>query len=257
MPFWPLRATLLQCGMAFTLSFPSLGLRKEHCDQSSTIIEVRDAGEFPMKKLFPLVVICLFGSIAFAQQSLGDIAREERAKKRAGSPAVRLDDDTTHRTVSAEPAAKSDDKSVDAKAADDKSADAKPADDKSADAKSGDAKSADAKAADAKEAAKKDSAETQKQKNEDLKKQIDAQKQEIVLLQRELDVAQREGRLRAAAYYADAGTMLRDQTKFAEDSRKEQAEIDTKKQALEAKQQKLADLQEEARKAGLPPSVAQ
>ena len=46
--------------------------------------------------------------------------------------------------------------------------------------------------------------------------------------------------------------MLRDQTKFAEDSRKEQAEIDGKKQALDAAQQKLADLQEQARKTGLP-----
>ena len=39
---------------------------------------------------------------------------------------------------------------------------------------------------------------------------MDATKQEIAILQRELDVAQREGRLRAAAYYADAGTMLRE-----------------------------------------------
>ncbi len=56
----------------------------------------------------------------------------------------------------------------------------------------------------------------------------------------------------AAAYYGDAGTMLRDQAKFAEDTRKEQDEINTKKQALDAAQQKLEDLQEQARKAGLP-----
>ncbi len=83
-------------------------------------------------------------------------------------------------------------------------------------------------------------------------KQIEAQKKEIANLQRELDVAQREARLRSAAYYADAGVMLRDQAKFAEDSRKEQDEINTKKQALDAAQQKLADLQELARKSGLP-----
>jgi hypothetical protein len=46
--------------------------------------------------------------------------------------------------------------------------------------------------------------------------------------------------------------MLRDQTKFAEDVRKEQDEINGKKQALDAAQQKLADLQEQARKAGMP-----
>ncbi len=224
-----------------------------------------------MKKFLPLVVMCLFAASALAQQSLGDIAREIRAKKRAGSPAVRLDDDTTSRKAGPEPtsapstttaaatppadAKSADDKSADAKPADDKSADAKPADDKSADAKPADANPADA--AKEKEAAKKDSAETKKQKNEEIKKKIDAVKQEIAILQRELDVAQREGRLRAAAYYADAGTMLRDQTKFAEDSRKEQAEIDTKKEALASAQQKLADLQEEARRAGLPASTTE
>ena len=64
--------------------------------------------------------------------------------------------------------------------------------------------------------------------------------------------SQSEARLRAAAYYGDAGTMLRDQAKYAEDTRKSQAEIDGKKQALDAAQQKLSDLQEQARKAGLP-----
>jgi hypothetical protein len=45
--------------------------------------------------------------------------------------------------------------------------------------------------------------------------------------------------------------MLRDQAKYAEDTRKEQDEINTKKQALDAGQQKLADLQEQARKSGI------
>lgn len=216
---------------------------------------------YPMKKLLPLLLMCLFGASAFAQQSLGDIAREIRAKKRASTPAVRLDDDTTPRTsvntepstpattAPAEASAKADDKTANAKSPDDKSADAKPAEDKTPDAKP-----ADVKAADATEPAKKDPALERKQKGEELKKQIGEQKQQIALLQRELEVSQREGRLRAAAYYADAGTMLRDQAKFAEDSRKQQAEIDAKKQALETGQQRLTDLQEEARKAGLPPS---
>src|SRR5260221_707090 len=102
-----------------------------------------------MKKFFPLIVMCFFGASALAQQSLGDIAREERAKKRAGSPAVRLDDDTTPRKAGPEPSApstttaaatppadasaKSDSKAADAKSTDDKSADAKPADEKLAD----------------------------------------------------------------------------------------------------------------------------
>jgi hypothetical protein len=209
-----------------------------------------------MKKFLPLVLMCLFGASAFAQQSLGDIAREVRAKKRASTPAVRLDDDTTPRNpVNTEPSAPSTTAPANASAkADDKTADAKSPDDKSADAKPAEDKTADAKTADTKQPAKKDTAGERKQKGEELKKQISEQKQQITLLQRELDVAQREGRLRAAAYYADAGTMLRDQAKFAEDSRKQQAEIDAKKQALDTGQQRLADLQEEARKAGLPAS---
>src|SRR5262249_90407 len=89
-----------------------------------------------------------------------------------------------------------------------------------------------------------------KLKAEDWNKKIEAQRNEIILLQRELEVAQREQRLRAAAFYADAGTQLRDPAKYADDSRKEQEQIDTKKQALEHAQEKMADLQEQARKAG-------
>jgi hypothetical protein len=62
---------------------------------------------------------------------------------------------------------------------------------------------------------------------------------------------QREQKLRAAAYYGDAGTMLRDSAKYTEESKKQQDEIDAKKQALDAAQQKLADLEEQARKAGM------
>jgi hypothetical protein len=182
-----------------------------------------------MKKLFLILVtlvMCGFAAVAVAQQepSLGDVARANRAKKHTSSSAIKLDDDTMPRSstpsTSSEPetAKKTDDKGTDAD----------------------------------KEAAKKDAAAAQKQKNDDLKKQIDDEKKEIATLQRELDIAQREERLRAAAFYGDAGTMLRDQTKFADDTRKAQDEINGKKQAVEAAQQKLADLQEQARKAGLP-----
>jgi len=182
-----------------------------------------------MKKLFLILVtlmVCVFAAAAVAQQeqSLGDVARANRAKKHTSSSAIKLDDDTMPR--SSTPSTSSEPET------------AKKTEDKSADAD--------------KEAAKKDAAAAQKQKNEDLKKQIDDEKKEIATLQRELDIAQREARLRAAAFYGDAGTMLRDQTKFAEESRKAQDEINGKKQALETAQQKLSDLQEQARKAGLP-----
>src|SRR5215475_10355785 len=126
-----------------------------------------------MKKLFLLVVMCLFAAAAVAQQSLGDVARANRAKKHAAAT-TKLDDENFARSSTPEPPSKPE---------------------------SDVAKSADADA-------KKDSADAQKQKNEEMTKQIEAQKKEIASLQRELDVAQREARLRAAAYYADAGTML-------------------------------------------------
>jgi len=102
-----------------------------------------------------------------------------------------------------------------------------------------------------KDDSKKSATDDSKPKTEDWSKKVEAQRNEIVLLQRELDVAQREQRLRAAAFYADAGTQLRDSAKYAEDSRKEQETIDSKKQALERAQERLADLEEQARKAGV------
>jgi hypothetical protein len=172
-----------------------------------------------MKKYLPIFVLMLFAAGAWAQ-SLGEVARQNRMKKKA-SASVRLDDDNMPRNLlaNAEPET--------AKDADKQAADKDKDKDK------------DKKAADS------------AQKHDKLADQLKAQKDEIARLQRELDIVQREQRLRAAAYYADAGTQLRDQAKFAEDSRKEQSEIDGKKQALDAAQQKLADLQEQARKAGL------
>src|SRR5437868_8405996 len=166
-----------------------------------------------MKKLYLMLVMCVFAAVfvqqASAQQSLGDVARANRAKKHTSSSAIKLDDDTMPR--SSTPSTSSTPET------------AKKADDKSADAKD----------ADAKEAAKKDAAAAQKQKNEDLKKQIDDEKKEIATLQRELDIAQREARLRAAAFYGHAGTMMRDQAKLGEDARKEPDEIKGKNDALE------------------------
>ena len=182
-----------------------------------------------MKKLFLITAICLFTAAAVAQQSLGDVARKNRASKHAAAT-TNLNDDNFARSnaPAAQSAAKEDAASKDADKAEDKNGEAK-----------------DASAKDAKQ-------DTTASQNDKLKGQIEAQKKEIAQLQRELDVAEREAKLRAAAYYADAGVMLRDQAKFAEDSRKAQSEIETKKQALADAKGKLDDLQEQARKAGLP-----
>ncbi|MBZ5525212.1 MAG: hypothetical protein LAP21_23545 [Acidobacteriia bacterium] len=169
-----------------------------------------------MKRIFVLLIACAGLLVMSASaQSLGDIARQNRANKKPSTGSKIVIDNDTMPSVGAAPEAK----------------------DKT------EAKKDEGKAEPPKDAGK---------SAEDWKSKIDSQKKEIVQLQRELDVSEREAKLRAAAFYADAGTMLRDQAKFAEDTRNQQAEMDNKRQAIEAAKQKLADLQEQARKAGAP-----
>lgn len=173
-----------------------------------------------MRRILPLLLLIAFAASAWAQQSLGEIARKYRAQKKP-TPTINLNDDNMPRKL-----------------------DANSDEDVKKESDSGDKTAAN-------DQAKKEAADKAKDNKDKLAGQIKDQKEEISRLQRELDVTQREQRLRAAAYYADAGTQLRDQTKFADDSRKEQDEIDSKKQALTAAQQNLDDMQEQARKSGV------
>lgn len=83
------------------------------------------------------------------------------------------------------------------------------------------------------------------------------QKGEIATLQREMDVSTRENKLRASAHYGNAAERLQHSKQFAEDDLKYQAELKEKQQALADAQQKLEDMKEELRKAGLPSSWAE
>lgn len=84
-----------------------------------------------------------------------------------------------------------------------------------------------------------------------------AQKDAIDLLARELDVLQREYQLRAAAFYADAGNRLRNQAAWDVEDAKYKQQIADKQKQLDDAKQKLDDLQEGARKAGVPSSVTE
>lgn len=187
-----------------------------------------------MKKVYPiLIAMVLAGGIA--AQSVADAARQARANKRPSGSTIRYEGDATPRLAVAATDKRGKDKNAE-----------QPADTTTSAAKAQEGQAAVAKSAEAKTADNKDEAKAKwVSKIEDVKK-------EIATIQRELDILQREQRLRAAAFYGDAGTRLRDQGKFAEESRKEQEDIDAKKQALADAQQKLADLQEQARKAGVP-----
>jgi len=192
-----------------------------------------------MKKL--LIRLFIFASIfvvTAAAQSVVDAARQSRARQKAHPNAPVIDNDVIPSSIEASSYA----------------AVATPPSQATADAKT--PATADSNKPDAKSEAKADSdkpaaTEDEHKKAEDLKAKIADQKKEIKQLERELNVAQREAGVRAAVYYADAGTMLRDSAKFSEDSRNLKSEIDTKTQALADARAKLEDLQEQARKAGI------
>jgi hypothetical protein len=82
-----------------------------------------------------------------------------------------------------------------------------------------------------------------------------AQKDQIDLLGRELDVLQREYQIRAAAMYADAGNRMRNSGDWDKQDAQYKQQIADKQKAVEEAKQKLEDMQEDARKAGVPASV--
>jgi hypothetical protein len=81
------------------------------------------------------------------------------------------------------------------------------------------------------------------------------QQKQIDLLTRELDVAQREYQVRAAAMYGDVGNRLRNSAEWDKQDQQYKQQIADKQKALDDAKQKLEDLQEEARKAGVPSSM--
>ncbi len=89
------------------------------------------------------------------------------------------------------------------------------------------------------------------------KQKIDAQKDKLDLLSRELDVLQREEHLKQAEFYADTATRVRTPSGFADEDAKYKQQIADKQKAVDEAKAKLADLQDGARKAGVPNSVAE
>lgn len=84
---------------------------------------------------------------------------------------------------------------------------------------------------------------------------LKAQQDQIDLLNRELDVLQREYQLRAAAMYGDIGNRLRNSADWDKQDANYKQQIADKQKAVDDAKQKLEDLQEEARKAGVPSSI--
>ena len=175
-----------------------------------------------------MALVAVFTVTISAQESLGDIARRVRMEKAAPPPGAKVyDNDTIPMHPIPSPAAAPSSEGTKGAAA------------------------APEKAAQAGAEEKKAQADV----NSDWQKKIDDQKNQISLMERELNVLQRENQIATAVYYADAGTQLRDPKKFGEDVRAQKAAIDAKQQQLNDARQKLADMQEEARKANVPASA--
>lgn len=181
----------------------------------------RSGEEHFMKRTVYFLVAGLMLSLmavtcASAQESLGDLARQQRQSKHPSSAKVYTNDDFAAVSVTKPEAAAS------AKADADKG-----------------------------EAAAKPEEKDKAKLAAEFKKKAEEQKRNIAQLERELDVAQREYKLKVAVYYADVGNNLRDSKKWAEEDRKQRAELEEKQKAINDAKQKLADIQEQARKAGV------
>ena len=98
--------------------------------------------------------------------------------------------------------------------------------------------------------------QAQKQKVfKDWQAKIEKQRSQVDMLARELDVTNREYRLRAAAFYADAGNRLRNAGSWDKEEAQYKEQIVEKQKKLEEAKQQLEDVQEQARKAGVPSSL--
>jgi len=84
---------------------------------------------------------------------------------------------------------------------------------------------------------------------------LTSQKDQVDLAGRELDVLQREYQLRAAAMYADAGNRMRNSAEWDKEDADYKQKIADKQKAVETAKTKLGDMQEEARKDGVPSSM--
>jgi hypothetical protein len=186
--------------------------------------------------------------------NLGDYARQVRKQKAQAAPAAKtFDNDNLPKT---------DKLSVVGQAPPDEAA---PTDtaanaDQQAGTEGAPAAGADANApATPKENASGDAAKDEqaaKQKMyKDWQGKIHEQRDKIELMARELDVANREYRLRAASFYADAGNRLRNSAAWDKEDAQYKDQIAVKQKALDDAKASLEDMQEQARKAGVPSSM--
>jgi hypothetical protein len=202
-----------------------------------------------MRKALTTVValafaILLTGTIAAQDDSLAEHARQVR-KDKTGRPAAKkvyTDDDVPHIDKLSE---------IPASATDTAKTDSAAAGENAGAAKTEGAKTEGA----AKPADKKDEPASAKEKDWDSwKGKLQKQKEAIALGQRELDVLQREQRLRQATYYSDIGQRMQNSAAWDREDASYREQIDKKQKEVDSAKAKLEDMQEQARRAGVPAS---
>ena len=87
------------------------------------------------------------------------------------------------------------------------------------------------------------------------KDKLGAQQTQVDQLAKELDLEQREYKLRSASFYGDAGERLRNQANWDKQDADYKKKLADQQKALDDAKQKMSDMQEDARKAGVPSSV--
>jgi hypothetical protein len=191
-----------------------------------------------------LGILLPLASAAPQSQSLGDYARAVRKDKKPSTP-KQYDNDNLpvndKLSVVGNPSADSGAQSGDTKTTKDGD---QPGD---SDGKTADQKNLEPKAD--------ETPEQRATRYNGWKENISQEKGEMDQASKELDLLQREYRLRAAAFYGDAGVRLRSSAEWDKENAQYQQQIADKQKEVEAAKQKIDDLQEQARKAGVPASV--
>jgi hypothetical protein len=164
------------------------------------------------------IVVLMLSVFSFAQQPLGDIARQSRSQRKPGTRVI-TNEDLPHAIP---PSVATSEKDSEDKAKET-------------------GKNAEAKAP----------AEAQKELEKDYLSRVGKEKEALDLLSRELNVLQRENQIKVAEYYADAGQRLRDPQNYSEMTKKYQEDIAAKQKAVDESKQKLDALMEEAHRAGV------
>jgi hypothetical protein len=174
------------------------------------------------------ILVFVATTLALAQESLGDLARKERARPKPHAAKVITNEDIPSVDTSSDTAATDDKKSPDAEA---------------------DSKDKD-KAKD-KDKDKALSAEEKIQLMEKWKGKIAAQEASVKQLDDQVAQIDRDYKLRMSALYADLGNRLRDQAQWAADEKKFQEDMAAKAKERDAARSKLDDMKDQARREGV------